>query len=115
MGMLAEKFPDDRERGNAMAIAMGVGLALGVMIGPPYGGIMYEFVSKSAAFLVLAAVTLLDGRKCSLVHPLSLVTIPFWVYSRDRRHSAADLIEHKPYLSCGLPFQFSSLLFFSHP
>ncbi|XP_003741757.3 synaptic vesicular amine transporter [Galendromus occidentalis] len=61
MGMLADKFPDDRERGNAMAIAMGVGLALGVMIGPPYGGIMYEFVSKSAAFLVLAAVTLLDG------------------------------------------------------
>ena len=65
MGMLAEKFPDDRERGNAMAIAMGVGLALGVMIGPPYGGVMYEYVSKSAAFLVLAAVTLLDGRKCS--------------------------------------------------
>ncbi|CAN8023925.1 hypothetical protein HPB47_013081 [Ixodes persulcatus] len=60
MGMLAEKYPDDRERGNAMAIAMG-GLALGVMIGPPFGGAMYEFVSKSAPFLVLAAVTLLDG------------------------------------------------------
>lgn len=62
MGMLAEKYPDDRERGNAMAIAMG-GLALGVMIGPPFGGAMYEFVSKSAPFLVLAAVTLLDGRE----------------------------------------------------
>ncbi|XP_022687925.1 synaptic vesicular amine transporter-like isoform X2 [Varroa jacobsoni] len=61
MGMLADKFPDDRERGNAMAVAMGVGLALGVMIGPPYGGIMYEFVSRSAPFLVLAAVTLFDG------------------------------------------------------
>lgn len=63
MGMLADKFPDDRERGNAMAVAMGVGLALGVMIGPPYGGIMYEFVSRSAPFLVLAAVTLFDGCK----------------------------------------------------
>lgn len=62
MGMLAEKYPDDRERGNAMAIAMG-GLALGVMIGPPFGGVMYEFVSKSAPFLVLAAVALLDGRE----------------------------------------------------
>lgn len=60
MGMLAEKYPDDRERGNAMAIAMG-GLALGVMIGPPFGGVMYEFVSRSAPFLVLAAVALLDG------------------------------------------------------
>ncbi|XP_064465792.1 synaptic vesicular amine transporter-like [Ornithodoros turicata] len=60
MGMLAEKYPDDRERGNAMAIAMG-GLALGVMIGPPFGGVMYEFVSKSAPFLVLAVVALLDG------------------------------------------------------
>lgn len=63
MGMLAEKYPDDRERGNAMAIAMG-GLALGVMIGPPFGGVMYEFVSKSAPFLVLAAIALLDGREC---------------------------------------------------
>ncbi|OQR79623.1 synaptic vesicular amine transporter-like, partial [Tropilaelaps mercedesae] len=61
MGMLADKFPDDRERGNAMAVAMGIGLALGVMIGPPYGGIMYEFVSRSAPFLVLAVITLLDG------------------------------------------------------
>merc|ERR1719273_2632200 len=31
MGMLAERFPDDKERGNAMGIALG-GLALGVLI-----------------------------------------------------------------------------------
>ena len=30
MGMLAESYPDDRERGNAMGIALG-GLALGVL------------------------------------------------------------------------------------
>lgn len=30
MGMLADRYPDDRERGNAMAIALG-GLALGVL------------------------------------------------------------------------------------
>ncbi|GIY84229.1 synaptic vesicular amine transporter [Caerostris extrusa] len=35
MGMLAAFYPDDRERGNAMALALG-GLALGVMIGPPF-------------------------------------------------------------------------------
>ena len=40
MGMLAERYPDDKERGNAMGIALG-GLALGVLIGPPFGGVMY--------------------------------------------------------------------------
>ncbi|KAK2141985.1 hypothetical protein LSH36_1008g01029 [Paralvinella palmiformis] len=30
MGMLADRYPDDRERGNAMAVALG-GLALGVL------------------------------------------------------------------------------------
>lgn len=60
MGMLAERYPDDKERGNAMGIALG-GLALGVLIGPPFGGLMYEFVGKSAPFLILAALALADG------------------------------------------------------
>lgn len=63
MGMLAERYQDDKERGNAMGIALG-GLALGVLIGPPFGGVMYEFVGKSAPFLVLSALALGDGRKC---------------------------------------------------
>ncbi|CAH1104759.1 unnamed protein product [Psylliodes chrysocephalus] len=60
MGMLAERYPDDKERGNAMGIALG-GLALGVLIGPPFGGVMYEFVGKSAPFLILSALALGDG------------------------------------------------------
>ncbi|KAK9874979.1 hypothetical protein WA026_005795 [Henosepilachna vigintioctopunctata] len=60
MGMLAERYPEDKERGNAMGIALG-GLALGVLIGPPFGGIMYEFVGKSAPFLILSALALADG------------------------------------------------------
>uniref|UniRef100_A0AAG5CZU4 Major facilitator superfamily (MFS) profile domain-containing protein n=1 Tax=Anopheles atroparvus TaxID=41427 RepID=A0AAG5CZU4_ANOAO len=60
MGMLADRYTDDKERGNAMGIALG-GLALGVLIGPPFGGIMYEFVGKSAPFLVLSALALGDG------------------------------------------------------
>lgn len=43
-----------------MAIALG-GLALGVLIGPPFGGIMYEFIGKSAPFIILAMFALLDG------------------------------------------------------
>ncbi|XP_075244686.1 synaptic vesicular amine transporter-like isoform X2 [Convolutriloba macropyga] len=60
MGMLAQHFPDDEERGNAMGMALG-GIAMGVLIGPPFGGFMYQFVGKPAPFLVLAAVALLDG------------------------------------------------------
>lgn len=60
MGMLAQAFPDDRERGNAMAIALG-GLALGVLVGPPFGGALYEFVGKPAPFIILAVLALLDG------------------------------------------------------
>lgn len=62
MGMLAERYQDDKERGNAMGIALG-GLALGVLIGPPFGGVMYEFVGKSAPFLILSALALGDGRE----------------------------------------------------
>ena len=68
MGMLAERFPDDKERGNAMGIALG-GLALGVLIGPPFGGFMYQFVGKSAPFIVLAFLALLDGCKYLSSHP----------------------------------------------
>lgn len=60
MGMLADRYTDDKERGNAMGIALG-GLALGVLIGPPFGGFMYQFVGKTAPFLVLAILALFDG------------------------------------------------------
>ncbi|XP_018019149.1 synaptic vesicular amine transporter-like isoform X2 [Hyalella azteca] len=60
MGMLAECYPDDKERGNAMGLALG-GLALGVLIGPAFGGIMYEYFNKTVPFLVLAFLALGDG------------------------------------------------------
>ncbi|RMC11343.1 hypothetical protein DUI87_11462 [Hirundo rustica rustica] len=60
MGLLATVYMDDEERGNAMGIALG-GLAMGVLVGPPFGSVMYEFVGKSSPFLVLAALALFDG------------------------------------------------------
>ncbi|XP_029459735.1 chromaffin granule amine transporter isoform X2 [Rhinatrema bivittatum] len=60
LGMLASVYTDDFERGNAMGIALG-GLALGVLAGAPFGSVMYEFVGKTAPFLVLAFLALLDG------------------------------------------------------
>ncbi|XP_026141828.1 synaptic vesicular amine transporter-like isoform X2 [Carassius auratus] len=60
MGMLASVYSDDEERGNAIGIALG-GLAMGVLVGPPFGSIMYEFVGKTAPFLILAVLAVLDG------------------------------------------------------
>ncbi|KAF6097047.1 solute carrier family 18 member A1 [Phyllostomus discolor] len=60
LGMLASVYTDDSERGRAMGIALG-GLALGLLVGAPFGSVMYEFVGKSAPFLILAFLALLDG------------------------------------------------------
>uniref|UniRef100_A0A673KFW6 Synaptic vesicular amine transporter-like n=1 Tax=Sinocyclocheilus rhinocerous TaxID=307959 RepID=A0A673KFW6_9TELE len=69
MGMLASVYTDDEERGNAIGIALG-GLAMGVLVGPPFGSVMYEFVGKTAPFLILAVLAVLDGGEfinlCSL-------------------------------------------------
>ncbi|XP_029031669.1 synaptic vesicular amine transporter [Betta splendens] len=60
MGMLASVYTDDEERGHAIGIALG-GLALGVLVGPPFGSVMYEFVGKTAPFLILAFLAVFDG------------------------------------------------------
>ncbi|XP_078106554.1 chromaffin granule amine transporter [Sander vitreus] len=60
LGMLASVYTDDEERGIAMGIALG-GLAMGVLIGAPFGSVMYEFVGKRAPFLILAFLAMFDG------------------------------------------------------
>ncbi|TPP67435.1 Synaptic vesicular amine transporter [Fasciola gigantica] len=60
MGMLATVYTDDKERSRAFSWALS-GLAMGVLVGPPFGGICYQFINKSAPFLILASLALLDG------------------------------------------------------
>ncbi|XP_061602168.1 synaptic vesicular amine transporter [Cololabis saira] len=60
MGMLASVYTDDEERGHAIGVALG-GLALGVLVGPPFGSVMYDFVGKTAPFLILAFLAMFDG------------------------------------------------------
>ncbi|CAH8521057.1 unnamed protein product [Heterobilharzia americana] len=59
-GMLATCYIDEQERDHAFSIAL-TGLALGVLIGPPFGGVTYQFIGKPAPFLILAGLTLIDG------------------------------------------------------
>ncbi|CAG2102731.1 unnamed protein product [Medioppia subpectinata] len=58
--------------GNVMAIALS-GLALGLLAGPPFGGVMYEFVGKSSPFFVLAGLALFDGCLQTCVLDLKVV------------------------------------------
>ncbi len=83
--MLASRFTDDAERGNAMSLAL-VGLALGVLrtvvkvlywfdyhwkkifffdfqVGPQFGGVFYGLYGKAVPFIILAVLCLLDGGK----------------------------------------------------
>lgn len=88
MGMLASVYTDDEERGNAIGIALG-GLAMGVLVGPPFGSVMYEFVGKTAPFLILAVLALLDGAlqlfilQPSKVEPESQKGTPLFTLMKD--------------------------------
>jgi len=90
MGMLADRYTDDRERGNAMGIALG-GLALGVLVGPPFGGVMYQFVGKEAPFLLLAALVLVDG-------VLQLMVLKIGIHPEDKKGTSLKDLLKDPYI-----------------
>nr|VZI02554.1 unnamed protein product [Spirometra erinaceieuropaei] len=60
MGMLATYYKDPKERSQAFGYAL-TALALGVLVGPTYGGIVYEFVNRRAPYLILSALAVLCG------------------------------------------------------
>ncbi|GFR69476.1 synaptic vesicular amine transporter [Elysia marginata] len=61
MGLLASLYPNQNERAVAQTKAFS-GLALGVLLGPPYGGILYQyFGGKETPCMILAATALFEG------------------------------------------------------
>ncbi|XP_042236801.1 synaptic vesicular amine transporter-like [Homarus americanus] len=57
MGIIAECYPEDGERGRMQGLVMG-GIALGVLLGYPLGSLLYDFTnSKTPPFLVVVALT----------------------------------------------------------
>lgn len=52
MCLLAKTIPAEL-RARVMPLAFG-GIALGVLIGYPFGGAAYQFIGKSAPFLLIA-------------------------------------------------------------
>ena len=88
--MLASCYPDDVERGQALGFALG-GLALGVLVGPPFGGFMYEYVGKEAPFLILAVLAVFDGT-------LQLILLNPTVKPEDQKGTSLTVLLKDPYI-----------------
>jgi len=60
MCLVAEQFPDDVVRSKVMGIVLG-SMAVGVLMGYPFGSLLYDFVGKMAPFIVISVAVLLNG------------------------------------------------------
>lgn len=59
MSLVAHLYPEEEKRSKIMGIILG-SIALGVLLGYPFGGILYDFVGKSAPFYILSILILAD-------------------------------------------------------
>ncbi|WAR21473.1 VMAT2-like protein, partial [Mya arenaria] len=59
MSMLAEYFSEDERRSQAMGLAMG-GCALGILVGYPFGGLLYALSGKTLPFVGIALLAFLS-------------------------------------------------------
>ncbi|KAL5284969.1 hypothetical protein ACFFRR_006971 [Megaselia abdita] len=55
MSLIAQLYPEDDLRSKVMGITLG-SIALGVLLGYPFGGILYDFMGKSAPFNILSSL-----------------------------------------------------------
>ena len=55
MSLVAALYPEDEKRSKVMGIVLG-SIALGVLIGYPVGGILYDFVGKSSPFWIICTL-----------------------------------------------------------
>ncbi len=60
LAMIADRFRQEEERSKALGIALAF-ISFGSLVAPPFGGILYEFTSKTVPFVILALVCIIDG------------------------------------------------------
>lgn len=66
LAMIADRFTEENERSRALGIALAF-ISFGCLVGPPFGGALYEFGGKAVPFLILALMCALDGAMLLLV------------------------------------------------
>ncbi|GAB1600699.1 synaptic vesicular amine transporter-like [Argonauta hians] len=55
LGLVAATFKDDYRRGNVIGYAFS-GLSIGIIAGPVYGSVLFEFVNPAFPFILLAGI-----------------------------------------------------------
>jgi DHA1 family solute carrier family 18 vesicular amine transporter 1/2 len=67
MAMIANTYPNEQTRCAVMGFTLG-GMAIGVLIGYPFGSFTYDFFGKSAPFTIIALITVsLIGKLWSFI------------------------------------------------
>ncbi|VDK21868.1 unnamed protein product [Taenia asiatica] len=106
MGTIATFYTDSKERTRAFGTALS-GLALGVLVGPTFGGIVYQFVDKKAPFLMLAVLALLDG-------VLQIVILKPSIRPEQERGAAIVKLLRDPYILVAAAFSHVGALTFGN-
>ena len=68
LAMVADAYPEDESRSQAVANAM-IGVALGVLTGPPFGGLCYHYLGRRAPFYFVIGFVCIDATLRVLVVP----------------------------------------------
>lgn len=56
---MLQHYPEEDRRSKVMGIILG-SIALGVLLGYPFGSILYDLIGKSAPFIILSTVIFLN-------------------------------------------------------
>ncbi|XP_075147440.1 putative mushroom body vesicular transporter portabella [Haematobia irritans] len=59
MSLVAQHYPEEERRSKVMGIILG-SIALGVLLGYPFGGILYDLFGKSAPFIILSTIIFIN-------------------------------------------------------
>ncbi|XP_055852223.1 synaptic vesicular amine transporter [Episyrphus balteatus] len=59
MSLVAQLYPEEDKRSKVMGIILG-SIALGVLLGYPFGSILYDLVGKSSPFIILSTLIFLN-------------------------------------------------------
>jgi DHA1 family solute carrier family 18 vesicular amine transporter 1/2 len=72
-GNPAQVHDNEQERSKVMGTVLG-GIAAGVLIGYPFGGVLYNMAGKTAPFVIIASLTLVVlAGQIAFIMPLDII------------------------------------------
>uniref|UniRef100_W8BWV6 Synaptic vesicular amine transporter n=2 Tax=Ceratitis capitata TaxID=7213 RepID=W8BWV6_CERCA len=106
MSLVAQHYPEEDRRSKVMGIILG-SIALGVLLGYPFGSILYDLVGKSAPFIILSTVIFLNLGMQLLTMDLSIQP-EVTTESDEQQQKWRPLLESKMILAIVVAIWFST-------